>query len=141
MSDATETAARFLSRTIDDIGTLADLYAESVVIEMPFAAPLFPTVRHTTREELRAGFTRASSRRYTRVENVRILETTDPCVAVIEYELHGVSAPGGAEFTLAYIQIITVEEGLIVHSRDYGSPVQVAQAFGLVDRLVAGIHG
>jgi ketosteroid isomerase-like protein len=140
VSEATETAARFLSQTISDISALADLYAEEVVIEMPFAAPLFPQVRHTTREELRAGFTRTANRRYTRIENARILETTDPTVAVIEYDLHGVRETDDSEFTLSYVQVITVESGLITHSRDYGSPLQAAEAFGLKDQLIAALQ-
>jgi len=139
MSGATEFAERFLSQTIDDLSTLADLYAENVVIEMPFAEPLFPTVRRTTREELRAGFTRRADRRYTSIENARILETADPNVAVIEYRLHGVRESDASSFVLDYIQVITVENGLIVHSRDYGNPVQAAEAFGFQEQLVASL--
>ncbi|WP_223694950.1 nuclear transport factor 2 family protein [Leifsonia poae] len=141
MSEATETAQRFLERTVADLRTLADVYAERAVIEMPFAAPLFPERREVTREELRAGFSRTGGARYTRVSGVRIHETADPATAVIEYRLHGVTAHDGREFALDYVMVITTENGLIVHSRDYSSVVQAAQALGMTERLVAAMTG
>jgi hypothetical protein len=139
MSEATETAQRFLDRTVTDMSTLADVYAERAVIEMPFAAPLFPALREVTRDELRAGFTRVEGPRYTSVSDIRIHETTDPNAAVLEYRLHGVTAAEEQEFALDYIMVITTRNGLIVHSRDYSSLVQAAQAMGLTERLLAAL--
>jgi len=141
MSAATDVAEKFLELSVRDLAALAELYAEDVVIEMPFAAPLFPTRRTTTREELRAQFARPSGRTYTRVDNVRILESSDPDVAIIEYDLHGNVNETGRDFTLSYIQIITVKGGLITHSRDYNSIVQAAQAFGMEEQLRGALSG
>jgi uncharacterized protein len=142
MTEATETAQRFLDRSVTDIGALADVYAGRAVIEMPFAAPLFPKRREVTREELRAGFTRPGAPRFTGVNDVRIHETTDPNTAVLEYRLHGVTTAEqeGQEFALDYIMVITTKDGLIVHSRDYSSLVQAAQAFGLTERLIKALN-
>lgn len=139
MSAATEIAEQFLDLTIRDLPSLADLYAEDVVIEMPFAAPLFPTRRTTTRAELRSQYARSSGRTYTRVDNAHVYESSDPDVAIVEYDLRGTVDQGGRDFTLSYIQIITVKNGLIVHSRDYSNIVQAAQAFGMEEQLVAAL--
>ncbi len=139
MSEATETAQRFIDRTVTNISSLADVYADRAVIEMPFAAPLFPALREVTRDELRAGFTRLGGPRYTDVSDVRIHETTDPSTAVLEYRLHGVSDIEEQTFALDYIMVITTREGLIVHSRDYSSLVQAAQALGITERLITAL--
>ena len=139
MSVATEIAEQFLDLTIRDIASLSELYADHVVIEMPFAAPLFPTRRTTTREELRSQFTRSSGRTYTRIDNARIHELSDPNVAIVEYDLHGTTTGSGQDFSLSYLQIITVENGMIVHSRDYNSVAQAARAFGLEEQLIEAL--
>jgi ketosteroid isomerase-like protein len=136
MSVATEIVEQFLDLTIRDLASLAELFAEEVVIEMPFAAPLFPTQRTTTREELRSQFARSSGRTYTRIDNARIHESSDPDVAIVEYDLRGTVNESGRGFSLSYIQVITVKDGLIVHSRDYNNIVQAAQAFGMEKQLV-----
>ena len=81
-------------------------------------------------------FTRAGAPTYREITDVRIVESTDPHTAVVEYRLHGTNA-GGEEFALDYIAVITTENGLIVHSRDYSSLVQAARSMGLTERLVA----
>jgi hypothetical protein len=140
VSEATDTARRFIEATTTDPNTLADVYADRVVIEMPFAAPLFPVVREATREELHSGFTRAGGPRYTQVSDVRIHETTDPTTAVLEYRLYGTAAGDEREFALDYIMVITVEDGRIVHSRDYVSLVQAAQAMGMTEQLTTALN-
>jgi ketosteroid isomerase-like protein len=139
MSVATEIAERFLDLTIRDMASLAELYAEDVVIEMPFAAPLFPTRRTTTRDELKSQFTRPSGRSYTRIDNARIYELSDPNVAIVEYDLHGIANESGREFSLSYIQIITVKDGMIVHSRDYSNIPQAVRAFGMEKQLIEAL--
>lgn len=140
MSEATDAAHRLLEATVTDPDALADVYADKVVIEMPFAAPLFPAARETTREELRAGFARTGRPRYTRVSNVRVHETAEPNTAVLEYRLHGVTDADEREFALDYIMVIATEHGRIVRSRDYTSVVQAAQAMGMTEQLVAALR-
>lgn len=140
MSEATDAAHRLLEATVADPDALADVYADKVVIEMPFAAPLFPAVREVTREELRAGFTRTDGPRYTGVSGVRVHETAEANTAVLEYRLHGVADADEREFALDYVMIITTEHGRIARSRDYSSVVQAAQAMGMTEQLVAALR-
>jgi ketosteroid isomerase-like protein len=137
-----ETAERLLSAAIGaDPGDMADCYAPSVVIEMPFAvAPLIPARVETTREELRerlrAG---AASRRYKRLDKVVIHETTDPEVVIVEYELHGEFTGPAEPFSLRFLMVLTVRDGQIVHSRDYSNPVAGAQVIGRLPELIAAL--
>ncbi|HEY0254780.1 MAG TPA: nuclear transport factor 2 family protein [Kofleriaceae bacterium] len=139
MSEATEAAQRLIDATVNDPNALPDVYADRAVIEMPFAAPLFPTVREVTRDQLRTGFTRPGGPRYTGVSDVRIHETAAANTAVLEYRVHGVTAEEEREFTLDYIMVITTEDGQIVHSRDYSNLVQAAQATGMTEQLIAAL--
>jgi uncharacterized protein len=136
-----ETAERFLSAAIGaDPGDMADCYAPSVVIEMPFAvAPLIPARVETTREELRARFRAGTaSRRYKSLGDVVIHETTDPGVVIIEYELHG-EFTQTAEFSLRFLMVLTIRDGQIVHSRDYSNPIAGAQVIGRLPELIAAL--
>jgi uncharacterized protein len=137
-----ETAERFLRSAIGaDPGDMADCYAPSVVIEMPFAvAPLIPSRVETTREELRARLRAgAASRRYKRLGEVVIHETTDPDVVIVEYELHGEFIETAEPFSLRFRMVLTVRDGQIVHSRDYSNPVAGAQVLGRLPELIAAL--
>lgn len=137
-----ETAERFLSAAIGaDPGDMADCYAPSVVIEMPFAvAPLIPARVETTREELRERFRAGTaSRRYKSLGDVVIHETTDPGVVIIEYELHGEFAQTAEPFSLRFLMVLTIRDGQIVHSRDYSNPIAGAQVIGRLPELIAAL--
>jgi ketosteroid isomerase-like protein len=41
----------------------------------------------------------------------------------------------GAQFTMACINVMTVRDGLVVHSRDYSDPIAVSQVLGLLPQL------
>jgi hypothetical protein len=135
-----ETAERFLRAAISaDPGDMADCYAPSVVIEMPFAvAPLALSRVETAREELRARFRAGTaSRRYRRLGKVIIHETTDPEVVITEYELHGEFTGTGEPFSLRFLMVMTVRDGQIVHTRDYSNPIAGAQVLGKLPELLA----
>jgi uncharacterized protein len=137
-----QTAERFLRAAISpDPGDMADCYAPSVVIEMPFAvAPLFPDRIETTREELRARYQAGrAKRRYKGLSNVVIHETTDPDVVIVEYELHGEFTGTAEPFSMRFLMILTIRDGQIVHSTDYSNPVAGAQLLGRVPELVAAL--
>jgi ketosteroid isomerase-like protein len=137
-----ETAERFLSAAIGaDPGDMADCYAPSVVIEMPFAiAPLIPARVETTREELRERFRAGTaSRRYKSLGDVVIHETTDPGVVIIEYELHGEFTQTAESFSLRFLMVLTIRDGQIVHSRDYSNPIAGAQVIGRLPELIAAL--
>lgn len=134
---------QFLETTIsgrpDD---LADFYAPTIVIEMPFATEaLYPSRIETTREELRRRFAAgASMRRYTGLDGVRIHETTDPETIIVEYRLHGEMLATNEQFTARYAMIMTIRDGLIVHTRDYSDPIAGARLLGKVPELVATLR-
>jgi len=137
-----ETAERLLRAAISpDPGDMADCYAPSVVIEMPFAvAPLYPGRVETTREELRARYQAGrAKRRYKSLSNVVIYETTDPNVVIVEYELHGEFTETAEPFSMRFLMILTMRDGQIVHSTDYSNPIAGAQLLGKLPDLVAAL--
>ena len=134
-----ETVARFLAAVVSPTpGDMADCYADRVVIEMPFAAGLIPERLENTREEIRQRFAAgAAARRYTAVRDVRVHETADPDVLVIEYTIDGTRIADGGQFTMRFAMVLTFRDGLIVHSRDYTDPVAGARALGRLPELAA----
>ena len=139
-----EIVDRFLRAMVSpDPGEMADLYAERVVIEMPFApASLYPARIETGRDELRARFRAGRpSRVYTRVDHVAVHETADPEVVILEYDLHGELRPAGTAFAASFVMIMTIRDGVIVHSRDYANPITGARLLGRVPELVAELTG
>ncbi len=137
-----ETAERFLRAAISpDPGEMADCYASSVVIEMPFAVPaLYPARIEATREELRTRFRAgAQVRRYRRLSDVVIHETADPEVVIAEYQLHGEHVTAGGLFTQRFLMVLTIRDGVIVHSRDYADPIRGAQLLGRIPELLAAL--
>ena len=135
--EVVDTLLRSITTSFDQ---LAELYAPDVLIEMPFAPPLYPARRQASREDLRAQLkSGAAERTYTSVQNVTVHETTDPEVVIAEYELHGNVLADGREFLLPMLMIITVRDGLIVSSRDYNHPIASAQALGRVPELIAAL--
>ena len=121
---------------------MADCYAPSFVIEMPFAVPsLFPARVENTREDLRARLRAgAASRSYKRLGNVRIHETTDPEVVIVEYELHGEFTETAEPFSMRFLMVLTARDGHIVHSRDYSNPIAGAQLLGRLPELIAALN-
>ena len=138
-SSARQTIERFLEAAVSPVpGDMADCYAERFVIEMPFSGGLGPERSEMTREEFRARVTAGlAARRYTRAMDVRIHETADPEVVVAEYRLAGRKVADGSPFSLAFVMVVTVRDGLIVHSRDYSNPIDGARLLGRIPQLVA----
>jgi uncharacterized protein len=142
IASSRQTAERLLQAAISaDPGDMADCYAPSVVIEMPFAvAPLIPARVETTREELRARLRAGrAARRYTHLSHVVIHETADPGVVIIEYELHGEYTATAEPFSVRFLMVLTIREGQIVHSTDYSNPIAGAQLLGRLPELLAAL--
>lgn len=133
------TVERFLAAVVSPSpGDIADCYAERVVIEIPFASGIAPERTETTREELRARFTAgAAARRYTALRDVRVHETADPDVIVLEYRIDGTRLADGGQFTMGFAMVLTFRGGLIAHSRDYTDPIAGARALGRLPELAA----
>ncbi|MBS2964184.1 nuclear transport factor 2 family protein [Actinocrinis puniceicyclus] len=105
---------------------IADLYAPDVVIEIPFAPNGIAAVTEG-RESMRARMNAAAALfEFDAVSDVRLHETADPEVIVAEYRITGRVTDGGQPFSLSYITVTRVRDGLIVSSRDYGNPLEVA---------------
>jgi uncharacterized protein len=136
-----ETIERFLKAVVSPApGDMADCYAEQVVIEMPFASGLVPARLETTREEIRQRFAAgAAARRYTGLRDVRVHETADPDVVVLEYTLDGTRVGDGEPFTMTFVMVLTFRDGLIAHSRDYADPIAGARALGRLPELAASL--
>ena len=122
---------RFLTASLDsDLGKLADFYAEDVVIEMPFAPEGVPK-RSEGREPLRARLSSFAGRRpwtFDKIDSVVVHETTDPEVIIAEYDIHATVIATGEPLVLSYVMVITVRDGLIVHSRDYSNSLAILNA-------------
>ena len=134
-----QTIERFLKAAVSPTpGDMADCYADRFVIEMPFAEGLAPARTESTREELRARVSAGlASRRYTRAADVRIHETADPEVVVVEYRIEGEKAGDDEPFSLPFIMVVRVRDGLITDSRDYSNPIAGARLLGRLPQLIA----
>ncbi|WP_052069167.1 nuclear transport factor 2 family protein [Streptacidiphilus albus] len=107
-----------------DRSQLADLYAPDVVIDMPFTRPGFPG-RTEGNDSMRTRMKAVSGLwSYESVDGVVIHETADPEVVIAEFRVHGRITAGGEQFTLTYIMVSRVVDGLIVSSSDYGNPLE-----------------
>lgn len=117
---------RFLAASVENRwDDLADLYAEDVILEMPFTLPGVPRVTKG-REELRRRFRAAGAvRRVVGAGNVVVHETADPAVLVAEFDLH--QELRGTAFTVSYVMVMTVEDGRIAHTRDYTDTAAAAE--------------
>jgi uncharacterized protein len=133
------TIERFLlAATSESPGDMADCYGEDVTIEVPFGAGLVPERIETTREQLRARFMAgAALRRYTTLSDVRIHETADPDVWLVEYRLGGSMVEDGSSFSVAFALVLRFLDGLIVHSRDYTDMIAGARVLGRLPELRA----
>lgn len=137
-SSAREVVERFLHAAVDPAGhDLAAVYAEQVVIEMPFAPPPFPKRSASTRADMRKRWAAGNpTREYVKTDKVAIHETLDPNKVIVEYDLHGRQLPSGNPFVLSYIMVITVRDGEIVHSVDYTDPIAGMKALGMLPKLI-----
>jgi uncharacterized protein len=123
VTTSTPDASRVVEQLLASIAAgatpaLAELYAESAVVELPFAQP--GGLRLVGREQLAQHFTRAGRAPFRlRPINLTLHETTDPEVVVAEYDYQGEVTSTGRSFLVSNVQIVRVREGLIVSSRDF----------------------
>ena len=125
-----------------DMAGFAGLWAEDGVMEVPFAAPGYPT-----RLEGRAAVVEYL-RGYPDILDIReipdpvIHQSVDPEVAIVEMEAVGRVVATGAPYALRYIAVITVRDNEIQSYRDYWSPQAAAEIMGAgLDELGASVHG
>lgn len=104
---------------------LADLYAPDVRIEIPFTPAGAPQLSEG-REEIRTRMKSAEALwGFDEVRGVTVHDTGDPGVVIAEYQVHGRLTATGRAFSLRYISVFGVEDGLIAWARDYGNPLEV----------------
>jgi ketosteroid isomerase-like protein len=113
---------------------LTDLYAEDVVVDLPFNLP--EPLRLQGREQLRARFLAAERLPFQMtMHNLVVHETSDPEVIVAEFDYHGRMIDSGREFSAANVIIMRVRAGQIVSSRDYHNHALLLQVFGDLPEL------
>ncbi|WP_204070257.1 nuclear transport factor 2 family protein, partial [Sphaerisporangium krabiense] len=108
--------------------SLADLYAEDVVIEVPLAIPA-PTRIEGKKEITRHLADRVGQVRLQILEHV-VHETADPEVVIAEFTHRGEILATGRTWTSKNVQVLRVRDGLIVASRDYHDHYRINEAFG-----------
>jgi ketosteroid isomerase-like protein len=129
--------ARYHQAMLDkNADALAELYAVEGVHEFPLLSPFFPQ-RLNGREAVRQHYGAvwgASPIRIVEVREVAVHETRDPKVIVSEAQFTAETAGPGKRFVLSFAIVARVEDGLIVHLRDYMDALGAAFA---LDRLPA----
>jgi ketosteroid isomerase-like protein len=110
----------------------ADLLADDVVIETPFAAP-----GHSTRTEGKQRvleFTRAGRAafpvRFDDCRDVVVHETADAEVIVVEYVLVGTHITTGLTASAPFIGVLRTRNGKLTLWREYQHTLAIAQAVG-----------
>ncbi|MCL8011464.1 nuclear transport factor 2 family protein [Streptomyces sp. AS02] len=108
-----------------DIPAWVGLWADDGVMEFPFAPPTWPA-RLEGREAIAAHM-----RDYPDhidlhdFPDLRIHRTTDPGIIVVEMRGVGRMVETGGPFEMAYIAVVTVQEGRFTSYRDYWNPLAV----------------
>lgn len=106
-----------------DMLGFADLWAQDGVMEFPFAPATGPRRldgRAAVREYVRHYADHLDVRA---VPKSTVHVTTDPNVAVAEFEVTGVAVATGCDYLLSYVAVVTARDGEIVHYRDYWNPL------------------
>jgi ketosteroid isomerase-like protein len=113
---------------------LSELYADDVVVDLPFNLP--EPLRLKGREQLHARFLGAAKLPLEmEMHNLVVHETSDPEVIVAEFDYHGRMTDSGREFDVANVIVMRVRNGKIVASRDYHNHAVLAQYLGEVPEL------
>lgn len=108
----------------------AELLADDIVVETPFSPPGMR--RYEGREAwLEFYASRPLPFRFKEFRELTTLETTDPEVLVVEYELTGTVTTTGASASATFIAILRVRDGKILHWREYQDVLAISQALGL----------
>jgi uncharacterized protein (TIGR02246 family) len=114
-----------------DLGGFADLFTDDGVHELPFAPPGVPA-RIEGREQIRAYLTAITDTplEHREIRDLRVHVTTDPDVAIAEYDAHGEVTTTGEHYVLRYVNVLRLRNGRIAAWRDYWSPLEPARLLG-----------
>jgi uncharacterized protein len=133
MSEPREVFARLKKYFVShDLDAAADVWAQDVVIETPFAPAGAPR-RIDGREQLltiaRAG--RATlPMRVDEVRDIAIHDTADPEVIVVEYEITATVTTTNRTASAPFIAVLHARDGRIVHWREYQNTAAMAEVAG-----------
>ena len=107
-----------------DADGFAALFAPDAVIESSFAGPPGSPVRLAGREAIREYSRRVmtSPLRLEEFEVAELHQTQDPEVVIAQMRAGGTVTTTGRPFTTTSVQIIRIQDGHIVHSRDFADP-------------------
>ncbi|WP_308124741.1 nuclear transport factor 2 family protein [Streptomyces sp. NEAU-YJ-81] len=125
---------------VKDTDAVADLWAEDGTAEFPFATGTSPR-RLTGRDEIRSYMRRLPELMDVReIPAVTVHHTQRPDTIVVEFTGTGHTVRTGEPYRLDYIAVITVQDGLITHYRDYWSPLATASAAGTLPELLDSVR-
>lgn len=111
---------------------LADLYAPDVRIDNVWAPGGPSTVEG--REVVRARMTgTAQLWDFETLSDVAVHETGDPQVVIAEYRVNGRINASGEAFSLGFVSVLRIVDGLIAHARDYSNPEETSALMPMLD--------
>jgi ketosteroid isomerase-like protein len=112
---------------------VADLYAPDVIIDNPWAPEGLPRLAEG-RKGIRSRMQDTEKLwNFDSVRDVVIHETVDPEIIVSEYRLDASITQSGAKFSLGFVSVLRIVDGLIVSARDYSNPVETGEIAKLFD--------
>ena len=134
MSDSQKPAELF-RRSLDaflaqDMRAWADLCAENVLVEFPFAPAGTPSRldgRVAIFEYLR-NYPKIID--VHEIDSLEIYPTDRPDTVIGEWSVKGHVIPNGNAYNMSYATFVTVRDGSIVNYREYWNPLALAQALG-----------
>ncbi|HEX4791079.1 MAG TPA: nuclear transport factor 2 family protein [Actinospica sp.] len=135
---ARETVEVFLRTVVEGSREeLADLYAPDVRIVNVWA-PGGPSATEG-REVLRARMAgTAKLWSFESLDDVVVHETGDPQVVIAEYRVNGRITASGRDFSLGFVSVLRIVDGLIAHARDYSNPEETNALMPLLREAGAG---
>lgn len=102
----------------------AQLFDENGIWELPFASEPIPkkiigceAIRNFGRMGMDSS--KARNRRLLRYNRIRIHETTQEDLIIVEFDLEGEVTTDGSAYVIPFIQVVQVKGGKIVLLRDY----------------------
>jgi ketosteroid isomerase-like protein len=133
-----ETAELLLRTVVEgERSALADLYAPDAKITNMWA----PGGPDTTegREVIRARMAGAADLwDFESADVIGLHETADAEVVVLEYRVGGRIRGNGTEFSLGFVSVLRVVDGLITDARDYSNPEETSALLPLLQAASAG---
>ncbi|WP_433221178.1 nuclear transport factor 2 family protein [Dactylosporangium sp. CS-047395] len=118
-----------------DMETFISLFAPDGFIEWPYRPDGVPG-RLEGRDQVREFLIGQAGAlvKFDEYRNTVIYETTDPQVAIVEYEAYGTVIPTGAPLHQTIIAVLRIQDGLVVSYRDYLNPLVLAEVLASVAR-------